>query len=84
MTTMERRLEPREGCVMIVDYTFGGRAYTEFTRDISRRGVCIESNVRTPVGCDLTLVITPPEGEPIKLQGKVVWINAGQTGIHLQ
>ena len=84
MTTAERRLEPREGSLMVVNFSFDGKAYTEFTRNISNRGICVESAAKIPVGQDLTLLVHPPRERPIKLHGKVMWMDSEQIGFRLQ
>ncbi len=84
VNTLEKRGDPREICFIPITFAFEDRIYTEFIRNISRRGIYIESDVQILKGRDLTLSYHLPEKEPIKRVGKVMWANSEGMGVQLQ
>ncbi len=69
---------------MVVNFTADGKAYTEYIRNISNGGLCIDTKAEIHTGKPLTLVVHPPLSNPIKISGKVVWANSPHMGIQLQ
>ena len=82
METSERRKDPRENCFMAVDFAFDDKSYTEFIRNISNRGLFIETNMQIPPGRAVLLTYDSPEQGPIKRIGKVV--RSEPTGVGLR
>ncbi len=83
MEHLEKRKDPREECFMAVNFTFDDKAYSEFIRNISKRGMFIVSNMQIPSGRALTLSYNLPEQGPAKRIGQVVWSDSGGMGIRL-
>ena len=83
MENREKRKDPREECVMAVNFVINDKAYTEFTRNISKSGMFIDSNMQIPAGHALLLTYQAPMQTPTKRIGQVVWSDAVGMGIRL-
>ena len=55
-------------------------------KNISQGGVYIESLLALPVGQTITVTVpsTRNKNSDIKVEGKIVWINAGGFGVQFQ
>ena len=84
MEALERREDPREDCFIPITFSFEDRAYTKFVRNISSRGMYIESDAQILKGCDLALSYHLPEKGGMKRVGKVVWTTPEGMGVLLQ
>ncbi len=79
-TREERRQSVRKFYFVPVDYSTPDRAYSEFIRDVSERGVFIETKHLISPGQKIELTFSlPGHNEPFNLMGKV--IRAHSTGI---
>ena len=83
MENLEKRKALREECVIAVNLVIDDKAYTEFTKNISKGGMCIDSNMQIPAGRALLLAYQVPQQKPIKRIGQVVWSDSMGMGIRL-
>ena len=79
----EKRSDPREECFMAVNIAYEDKVYTEFIRNISKRGVYIATNEQIPAGRALILTYHSPQQGPEKRIGQVVWTDSKGMGIRL-
>lgn len=79
----EQRKSPRRPLRMRLDYKHesGANFLFEYTQNISRGGIFIETLQPLPVGTNVVMRFTPPgeEGE-IYVEGRVAWVNAVRSG----
>ncbi len=68
---------------MSVNITFDDKSYTEFIRNMSTKGMFIDSNIQIPPGRALLLTYDLPEQGPNKRIGQVVWSTPRGMGIRL-
>lgn len=74
---VERRAEARVPARSVVRLRFSdSQLYREFyTKDLSRGGVFVRARTPLPVGTEVELALTPPQGgEPIRLEGRVAHV----------
>ena len=83
MENLEKRKDPREECVMAVNLVIDDKAYTEFSRNISKGGMYIGSNMQIPAGRALLLAYQVSQQKPTKRIGQVVWSDSMGMGIRL-
>jgi len=79
----EKRSDPREECFMAVTIAYEDKIYTDFIRNMSKRGVYIDTNKQIPAGRALILTYHSPQQGPKKRIGQVVWTDSGGMGIRL-
>ena len=83
MEYLEKRKDPREECLVAVNFSFDDKAHTEFIRNISQSGMFIDSNMQIPKGRALILSYDLPERGATKCIGQVVWSDSMGMGIRL-
>jgi len=79
---LERRRSDRAQFLVRVDYSTVDEMFSEFTRDINEGGLFIETDNPRPAGTLVSMVFNlPGSDEPIRTEGRVVRINAGEDGL---
>lgn len=68
---------------MAVNFVIDDKAYTEFSRNISKGGMFIDSTMQIPAGRALLLSYDLPKQGPTKRIGQVVWSDSTGMGIRL-
>ncbi len=75
---IEQRRSERTPLVIRVDYSAVDSLFSEFTRDINEGGLFIETDEPCVVDTVVKLSFDLPAAEePIRVQGRVVWVTAG-------
>ena len=74
-TGAERRTHERVMVDIEVDYRADDTFLFAYVTDISAMGIFIRTNDPEAPGTLLNLRFTPPGGEPLELEGEVMWIN---------
>jgi len=83
MESLDKREDSRVSCLIPVTFLFKDRVFTEFIRNISQKGIYIESDVHASEGSELILSYQSTETGPFKGIGKVVWATTEGMGIRL-
>jgi uncharacterized protein (TIGR02266 family) len=76
----ERRASQRIPVTLSVDYKHGDTFLFSYITNISMMGIFVRSDEPLPPGTMLTLRFAPPGGEPMEIEGEVVWINPLRPG----
>jgi type IV pilus assembly protein PilZ len=76
----ERREWKRVLVDLEVDYGNEDNYLFAYIRDISATGIFVRTNNPEKPGTHLNLRFTPTGGEPLELEGEVIWINAYRPG----
>ncbi len=83
---IDKRRSERTPLVIRVDYSAVDSLFSEFTRDINEGGLFIETD--EPCAVDTLVKLNfdlPAVDEPIRVQGRVVWVTAGnQPGMGIE
>src|SRR6266516_134289 len=58
---------------LTLKFGVGAASRISFTEDISRQGMCIRSAVVSPPGTLLSIDLTLPDGNQVKMAGVVAW-----------
>lgn len=75
----ENRREERLSAELKVDYRAGGSFVTDYSANVSRKGVFIQTSHPLPVGQKVRLRMQLPEGDaPFALDGVVKWVSASR------
>jgi len=83
MEISERRRDPREDCLLVVNFAFDDKAHTAFIRNVSAGGLYIDCVENIPPQRAIILTYHPPRKGPIKRIGQVVWSDSAGMGIRL-
>ncbi len=78
---------PRLSCLMLIDFAAKGRAYRSCIRDISAKGMFIETSEKFEPGQELALCFTLSEANesmPFKVKGRVTRIYTGGIGVQYE
>lgn len=77
---------PRKNCSETTFFATQTMVFEGLIKNISQEGVYIESLLALPVGQTITLAVRSPRNEnrDIKIEGKVVWIDAEGFGVQFQ
>jgi Tfp pilus assembly protein PilZ len=74
MALDEKRINLRKSYLAVVDYTYKGRIYREFIKNICFGGVFIETASALPVGEEIVMTFMVAGNKiPIRKKGTVVW-----------
>ena len=76
----ERRERKRVLVDIEVDYGNADNYLFAYIRDISATGIFIRTNTPERPGTHLNLRFTPRGGEPLELEGEVIWVNPYRPG----
>src|SRR3954452_2409194 len=79
-TGADRRVHARVTVDLEVDYKSADNFLFAYITDISAMGIFIRTNVPEPPGSRLNLRFTPPGGEQLSLEGRVMWVNPYRPG----
>ncbi len=72
----ENRRTERTALVVRVDYSTVDTFFSDFTSNINEGGMFIETDAPSPIGTRVQLQFQlPGSGDPLKLEGRVVWSN---------
>lgn len=75
MSGEDNRRDERLSAELKVDYRTGGSFVTDYSANVSRKGVFIRTSHPLPVGEKVRLRLQLPEGdEPFALDGVVKWV----------
>ena len=78
----DKRNNIRKSCSIIVDYAFNNRAFVNYIKDISAKGLFIETQQPVSVGHIITMTFSLPGFEkPLKVKGKVSRITPQGAGV---
>ena len=58
----------------------GGNFLFEYSQNISKGGIFIETRHPLPLGATLVVRFQPPGGQEIEVEGEVVWVNSWHEG----
>jgi Tfp pilus assembly protein PilZ len=78
---------PRLNCLMLIDFAAQGRAYRSCIRDISAKGMFIETSESFEPGQELALCFTLSEANesmPFKVKGRVTRAYPGGIGVQYE
>lgn len=75
MMTSERRTHERVPVEWAVDCVAGDNFLYASIGNIGAMGLFVRTTQPLPVGTELELTFTPPKAAPLRLRGKVQWIN---------
>jgi Tfp pilus assembly protein PilZ len=84
MESCKMSLEEKRGCfrkphMAVVDYTYDGKSYREFIKNIGFGGVFIETSSPIPIGQEIIMTFQLAGSKvPLRKKGKVAW--SGPTG----
>jgi Tfp pilus assembly protein PilZ len=79
MALDEKRGGFRKSLLSVVDYTYEGKSYREFIKNIGFGGLFIETSSPIPVGQEITMTFQMTGSKvPIRKKAKVAW--SGPTG----
>ncbi len=84
MDKIERRENPRKACSVPVYFSFKDKAYTEFIRNISDKGMYIDGSARLSPGREIILGYRLPGQDYTKRPGLVVRKSSDGMGIQLK
>ena len=76
----DRRVHTRVPVDIEVDYKSADNFLFAYITDISAMGIFIRTNAPEPPGTRLNLQFTPPGGQPLNLEGRVMWVNPFRPG----
>jgi type IV pilus assembly protein PilZ len=76
----ERRVHARVPVDIEVDYKSADNFLFAYITDISAMGIFIRTNAPEPPGTRLNLQFTPPGGQQLNLEGRVMWVNPFRPG----
>jgi len=79
----ESRIHNRRPLRLQLNYrdATGGNFLYEYSSNISKGGIFIETDTPMPSGASLVVRFQPPgAGEPIEIEGTVVWVNPFEEG----
>ena len=79
-TDAERRGTPRVLVHLEVDCASEDNYLFAYITDISAMGIFIRTNAPEPPGTRLNLQFTPPGGQRLNLEGRVMWVNPFRPG----
>jgi type IV pilus assembly protein PilZ len=79
-TGADRRVHTRVAVDIQVDYKSADNFLFAYITDISAMGIFIRTNAPEPPGTRLNLQFTPPGGQPLNLEGRVMWVNPFRPG----
>ena len=78
LATLDKRRSARTPIVVRVDYSTVDSFFSEFTRNINEGGLFIETDEPCPVDTVVSLQFQVPGGdEPVRVRGRVVWLDEG-------
>jgi len=78
----DKRQHPRKACLINVDVSHPAPIYNSYILDINPHGAYIESNESHSVGQEVVLMFSSPDtGQPIKVTGKIIWIDKQGAGV---
>ena len=77
---IDRRVHTRVAVDIEVDYKSADTFLFAYITDISAMGIFIRTNAPEPPGTRLNLQFTPPGGQPLSLEGRVMWVNPFRPG----
>ena len=78
----DKRQHPRKACLINVDVSLPAPIYNSYILDINPHGAYIESNESHAIGQEVALMfVSPDTGEPIKVTGKIIWIDKQGAGV---
>ena len=81
----ERRAFIRKSCSIPVSYATYDRVYSNTIKNISQRGVFIETQRPLFVGEELTLSFSMPGfGKPLKVKGEIVQVSRSGIGVEFK
>ena len=81
----ERRAFIRKSCSIPVSYATYDRVYSNTIKNISQRGVFIETQRPLFVGEELTMSFTVPGfGKPLKVRGEIVQVSRSGIGVEFK
>jgi len=82
MLTVEKRANIRKPCSIIVDYAFDNRAFVNYIKDISTKGLFIETQQPVKVGHIISMTFSLPGFEKsLKIKGEISRITTQGAGI---
>jgi len=85
LLTKERRAFIRKSCSIPVSYATYERVYTNIIKNISQKGVFIETQRPLFVGEDLVLSFSMPGfDKPFKVKGEIVQVNRNGIGVEFK
>jgi len=80
-TVVERRRSARTPVTIRVEYETVDAMFSEFTRNINEGGVFIETEQPLDMDEQVQLVFRlPGSPDPIKVTGRVAWVDSAETG----
>ena len=79
-TGADRRVHARVTVDIEVDYKSADNFLFAYITDISAMGIFIRTNAPEPPGTRINLRFTPPGGEQLSLEGRVMWVNPYRPG----
>ena len=85
LLTKERRAFIRKSCSIPVSYATYDRVYTNIIKNISQKGVFIETQRPLFVGEELILSFSMAGfGKPLKVKGEIVQVNRSGIGVEFK
>ncbi len=85
LLTKERRAFIRKSCSIPVSYATYDRVYTNIIKNISQKGVFIETQRPLFVGEELILSFSMADfGKPLKVKGEIVQVNRSGIGVEFK
>jgi Tfp pilus assembly protein PilZ len=85
LLTVERRTYIRKSCSITVSYATYDRYYTDTIKNISQRGVFIESQRPLFVGEEIAMSFSMDGFEkPLKIKGEIVQVNRNGIGVEFK
>ena len=85
LLTKERRAFIRKSCSIPVSYATYDRVYTNIIKNISQKGVFIETQRPLFVGEELVLSFSMAGfGKPLKVKGEIVQVNRSGIGVEFK
>ncbi len=79
-TGADRRIHARVTVDIEVDYKSADNFLFAYITDISAMGIFIRTNAPEPPGTKIILRFTPPGGDQLSLEGRVMWVNPYRPG----
>lgn len=80
-TVVERRRSARAPIVVRIEYSTVDALFSDFTRNINEGGVFIETDAPAALDSEVHLRFRlPGTREPLRVTGRVAWIDAGSSG----
>ena len=76
MVASDKRLHPRSGIELKVEYKKMNTFFADYTKNISKGGTFIKTDRPLPVGTRFLFKLSVPKlSEDLELQGEVIWTN---------